>query len=344
MIVRFYDQNLNAFAEVDYINLQWIERYFTVGEFSLQVPVTALSKGVPSYVIAIPDESNGLVGQNDRVGLVQKIEYTDDSQGKIALLSGYFAEYLLNDRIDYPTEPVHGEAEGCFRYYWNKHRRNHIIELAQANNPLLGSVVWMDIKGQNLGTALTQVLASQGLGVKVYKQGSRLLAKVYQGSQDPLMLSEEDFNRATYVKDSSAYHNYFITLGEVEETVGSVVKQTELWLEYDATFGEPRKELLVDKTSTRYTQERWASVADYTDFLWNCADEEAQKNQIIYNCDIELSQAYVYGRDYNIGDIVYIYASHLSMLLVKRITQVSRVFKAGNRETRVEIGELLPRT
>lgn len=79
-----------AVANVPYSNLQWNRALSTCGDFSLQ-----LVGDVP-----VPWPGRYLLVRGDRpeVGVLEKVEYSDEGDGPVASLSGRFAECLLDRR------------------------------------------------------------------------------------------------------------------------------------------------------------------------------------------------------------------------------------------------------
>nr|UVX44754.1 MAG: hypothetical protein [Bacteriophage sp.] len=82
-------------ANLPYSNLQWTRKLSTCGSFSVQ-----LVGEVP-----VPWPGRYLLVRSDRpeVGLVEKVEYSDDESGEAASMSGRFAECLLAYRSFGPS-------------------------------------------------------------------------------------------------------------------------------------------------------------------------------------------------------------------------------------------------
>ena len=79
-------------AAIPYFNLQWNRKYYEAGDFSIQISAD------------VYDPSWAYIMTHDRpeVGVVQKLQYTNNGGEKLVQLSGFFAEQRLNGIVASP--------------------------------------------------------------------------------------------------------------------------------------------------------------------------------------------------------------------------------------------------
>ena len=87
------DADFEPVGYLSYINLQWTREYYTAGQYSVQV---AAGDYDPRMAYLYTPE-------RPEMGIIHKVERTENIKGRFIQISGYFLERLLWDKILWPT-------------------------------------------------------------------------------------------------------------------------------------------------------------------------------------------------------------------------------------------------
>lgn len=319
-------------VNIPYTNLQWTRRYYSAGEFSMQLPVSAY------------DPAWAYIGTGERpeFGIVQKRQYTYDG-GDVIQLSGFFYEKRLDDRACFPRyvadKPTTEEAA---RALFSTYKADLPLTLAAANSPLLGDRTRSDFTDDPLGEKLYRMLETRELSQRVTYDyvADRLTWGVWQGkdrtqdqTENAWVVFSSDFGNVEKLdvnEDSSDYFNYcIIPAAEDENGKETVVERVDL------TGGGYRREMVLDKRSTK--PDDGQSDADFRAALRQEGMEKLLEKQVIREVDIDAAET-GYLLDYDLGDLCGILIPRFGLELSARIVEVAEVFKAGQHSATLGFG------
>lgn len=323
------DFNLAAIG-IPYDNLQWTRKYYEAGQFSVQVP------------IKIYDPSWTYIGTSERpeLGMIQKTEISGEGDVSV-LLSGFFCEKMLDDKVIFPsytydgeTAPINGGVEGVVLDMFEKYKKDMPIT---SGDPHLGLVEGVDIStvDDQLGEKIYSILETFELSYRVrydYVQ-NKLLFEVWQGKdrtqaqeENPYQVFSSEFanivSKSVNV-DESGYKNYaIIPIMDDGETVGADV------LYLDWSNGGYRKEIVFDKRSE--WPDEYTTDADFKKQVLQQAAEELLEYATVEEIDIQVADNYGYLTNYDLGDKCDVVLSDIGVSMETRIVEIDEVFKASD--------------
>lgn len=320
-------------VDIPYFNLMWNRKYYTAGDFSVQIAAD------------VYDPSWAYIGTEERpeLGIVQKVAYTRE-QSEFVQLSGFFYEKRLDDRVCYPRYIADkSTTEEACRALMQKFAADLPVQLAEPNAPMLGDRTQSDFTDDELGTKLYSILETRELSQRITYdyENDRLVWSVWQGldrtqgqSVNPWAVFSSDFGnveKSEVNRDDSDYKNYAIVAANendagVEQTVERI----------DWTGGGHRREMVVDMRSTK--PDEGQSDADFRAALRQEAEEKLLDRQVIEDVDVDAGDDGGYMRDYDLGDRCDIIIPRLGIEVEARIVEVSEVFKAEGHTVTLGFG------
>ena len=289
-------------ANIPYFNLQWNRKYYEAGEFSLQIDAS------------VYDTSWHFIMTHDRpeVGMIQKVSYDNEGGERLVLLSGFFAEQMLDGLVCFPrfiTDKAHTEtAVKALCDKLTLEARKGIVFVG--NDSPLGDRTQLDFIGDKLGSKLFSTLETRELSYRVVADAEfrSLSMSVWQGADRRQSQSVNSWavfstswgnvEKESVSLDSSAFANVCLVSANEEAVQFEVEKPDD-----GQTAAEFRAGL---------EQEALEKLA-------SCVE----------SIDIEIdnfgSEAYL--RDFDLGDLVTVQLEDIALELETRIVEVSEVFK-----------------
>lgn len=320
------DVNYQVLGAIQYTSLQWNRKYYEAGTFEIQL-VRA------DY---LPGTAFVFTPERPELGVVDKVETKTQVNGEFVMISGFFAEKLLDRNIFYPKFTMNGKASNIAEDAVSGYPPDGFsITVLPADFGDSASVEWL---GDDVGKAVYSMLKTKEMSHSVYfdTADERLKYKVWQGKNrtqaqnvDSWALFTEDSVAVTSFKiteDTSDYRNYAVVLyGQTDNP--SV-------LEIDVRKpGEPKRKLFVQKYGTNQTE----------DEVRQFASERLQEYAAIETADIEVIQdGLFYLRDYDLGDKCDVIDHDLEKAYETRLIGVTEAFEGGKHVIALEFGEKLP--
>ncbi len=350
------------------INIQWIQRWYSCGEFSIQLPAENTN--------ITPEWHYILCSERQNVGIIQQKIYTQNIKGKFVQISGFFMEYELSNLVvtydelkhsenQYntlyhkiglmiqkyisPVEKTHFEYNYLanrisntsdelkkFGKYPNKSNGNYYFEV---NNQDLMSAAYEMSKMNE--TSFIYTVPITDINNDNY---NKTLTMLESKENADVVFTERHIKDFTITYDDSNYKNCVKVLGPVLNGIkydAEIVSDEDIkrWLILDnsnMSLLDPEKKS--DGTldyNIHYTAETLPQV------LKDAGTAELEKYQIILNLDIQLNSItdYEYTKDFNCGDIITVKIESLGIEETKQIIEVSEVWKSNKHEIYLELGE-----
>lgn len=311
---------------IPYTVLQWYRKYYEAGQFQMTIPLDVF------------DDSWAYIGTTERgeLGMVEK-HLSNDT--KTITVSGFFCEKMLDKKVCYPRYIGDVQkTETAIRNIFTKYKGDLPIELADANDPLLGDRTQSDFSDDELGKKLYRILESRELSYRVRYDyiGNQLYLEVWQGldrtqsqNVNPCQTFSLEFGnilKRTVDMDSSAYKNYAI----IPVNGDSNNKERDTFY-LDLTNGEDRREIVIDMRANQPEENQ--SYAAFKAGIMQEALEKMLSKSKIEDVDIDTvgDLDYMYG--YDLGDKCDVVLSDLNITMETRITEVLEVFKANSGHT-----------
>lgn len=322
------DKHFKVVKKLDYICLEWIERYYNFGEYLLQLPASMYDYSI-AYIYS---ESK------NKVGIVNKKEYTDDINGQIIEISGFFLEYFLIDKVVYPLYRKQGNIETVARELVETYKKDiPNLELGQINN--LGDFVSFEEGNAELGRYLFTLLETQELSYRTnydFEQ-NKMYFEVWQGLdktqgqiENPYLVfshKRRNLNKADVISDNSNFKNYGIVVGNGAREDG---KQKVVYI--DKSNGGYKKEIYIDLTGILFDEEE-QTEAEYLEILRQKGEEKLLEYYLVENISLEIITD-----DVNLGDKVDVEIEDLNLITEARSIEVYEVYKENQKTKTITLG------
>ena len=316
------------------LNVQWNRKYYSCGDFSIQLNASDYDDSM-KYVMC---------DDYPEVGIINQVNYENKETGEYVLLSGYFLEFKLYDKIVYPRFNQSGNITNIARNLFNGYKSDIDIECGLFEN--LGTTTTLQESNDELAKRLYALLQSQELSFRVkfdYVNNNRFF-EVWQGidrTQDNIQgnnwvtFSSEFGNVKNEVItiDDSNYKNYAIVVGNGAYEDGNQI--TEI---VDLSNGGYQKQVYVDATSSTYDSEE-QTLQEFKDSLYQIGLENLLEKNMIQNITFDLIQ----GDEFDLGDKVTYYNAYLKKTYETRIIELSYIYKNNDKEVKITIGDLMPK-
>lgn len=328
------DAKLNVITvNIPYDNLQWNRRYYDFGDFAIQIPKS------------VYDESWRYIGSPDRqeIGIINKVDKAASSNDLIEL-SGFFAEYLLNDKTCYPRFIASAQkAEKTIRDIFTKYKDDLNIKLAPANNPLLGTSYEANFSDNEMGDKFFSICQPDEMSYSVYYDyvDNQLYFKVWQGLDRTQSQTKNSFqtfsiefgNIGEYAMttDDSVYKNYAIIPCNGD---ANNVEQAVYYL--DKSNGGYKQEIVFDMRGEK--PQDGESAASFKQRILTKAETQLLAYQIVSDIEVEPVSDEGYMVDYDLGDKCDVVFSDIGVKAEVRIVEVLEVFKSTGHELTVGLG------
>lgn len=336
--LRMLDKHFNLINTLEYINLQWTRRYYSAGEYSVQIPVYNWDQA--AKYIYTPDRPE--------VGMVQKLELQSGGEGDLLQISGFFAEKWLDDKIIYPTLNFNGNVEDAAREIVTRYKEDIPITLGARAG--LGEKIVFQNRGDELATKIYSLLETQELSFSIRHDylTSENIFTVWRGVD---RTQAQTFNnRVTFSKalgsinelflnmDDSNFKNYALGAGQGEGEERRIVI-------YDASEGGYKRKLWVDARDLSQGEE--LTQAQYDEAIVQRCIEKLSEYQIINELDVKINP-YKPGRtylvDFDLGDKcdIIVNIENFYMQMATRIVEVAEVIKSNDLTVSLTIGNRTP--
>lgn len=317
-------------AAIPYFNLQWNRKYYESGTFSLQITAD------------VYDPSWAYIATHDRpeVGVVQKIQYANDGGEKLVLLSGFFAEQMLDGVVASKRFTADlSRTENVIKRMYDEFGVQAKKGIAwKANVDPLGDRTQCDFIGDRLGEKWHSILETRELSYRVTAKEdfSGLECQIWQGkdrtqSQDanPWCVFSSAFGNVEDEEvsiDSSAYANVCIVSAKDEALI----------FEVDLSGGGERFETFLDKGSE--SPESGQSDEELKAGLRQEALEKLADCAVVKEIDVTNLGESNYMDDFDLGDMVSVVLEDIGLELETRIVEVAEVFKPEGHSVQLGFG------
>lgn len=331
MDVYALDEGFNLITmAIPYDNVQWNRRYYEAGSYEMQIP------------LEVYDPSWRYIGTADRpeLGMVQK---TQKASRDMMLVSGFFCEKMLDDKVCYPRYIGDVQkTEQAVRNIFTRYKANLPIELAPANDPLLGDRTQSDFSDNQLGSKLYSILESRECSYSVVYDfvQNALRLKVWQGkdrtqsqSINSFQTFSLEFGNITNSRtdfDDSAYKNYAILPVNADD---NGKEQQTYYLDWSS--GGYKKEIVFDMRASK--PETGQTAAAFKDAILQEAAEKLLSYAKIEDIEVDVLES-GYMTDFDIGDKCDVMLTDVHVAAETRIVEINEVFKEGGHTVSVGLG------
>lgn len=334
MNIYVLNTSFNIVGVIDeYISVIWTKRYFTYGDFELYL-------SAESSNLALLQEGYYLVREQDMDGseyhnvmIISNRQITTDAEnGDNLLITGYCLKSILKRRVVANQTNLSGSVVSCIAQLIN----NNIISPTDTsraisnftlgtNDVTTAANMQMQITGDNLSDAVSEICTSFGYGYDVYINNGNFVFYVYEGEDrsynqqtNPYVVFSTEFDNlisCNYTQNRDNFANAAIVAGEGEGTARKKVT-------VGTATGLNRYEIWVDARNSS-TNNGAISESDYLAMLSQEGTEKLSEQTVTTTFDGEVDNHgnYVINQDYFLGDIVQV-ANDYGVSATTRIIEV----------------------
>lgn len=340
--IRIFDGNINFIGEVDkYKSLFYIRKWVTFGEFEFHVEKMNKELFRRGNIIMLNNDGY-------RAGVIEYVEDNEEDQKDI-IVKGFSLLSYLSRRI---TVPPTNYAYDTF----NTNIENIMIGLVNANAinpvdtfrkiPLLektesknrGEKINFQTRYKNLEEELFKLSNHSGLGlnVKLDYKAKKLIFEVLEGIDrsythqevSPVCFSKkfDNITKRNYIESDIGYKNVGYVAGQGEGA------ERELVVVNNTNTGLDRREIFIDARDI--SQGENVSLEDRGKI--KLSESEQIKT---FECVVNSSG---YRRDWDLGDIVTVTDTELSITVDYRIVEVKEIYEDDGFKVETTFGTTIP--
>ncbi len=310
--------DLDAVRIMDtYESLIWTDRYYTYGDFEIYTPLMddILTYIKQDYYLQSPN--------SDHVMIIEKLQISSDvEEGNHLKITGRSLESILNRRIVWKQKTISGNLQNGIKTLLDENvispsesdrKIDNFIFEASTDEAITALTIDAQYTGDDLYDVISGICGERGIGFKVTLNSSkqfvfRLYAGVnrsYDQTVNPYVIFSPNFENivnSNYIESKSALKNVTLIGGEGE---GSARRYTTV----GSGSGLNRRELFTDaRDISSEIDGETLSDSEYESQLQQRGKEKLAENieVVSFEGEVEASQMFVYGEDFNIGDIVQV--------------------------------------
>ena len=345
-----------------FTSLIWHREFYKSGTFELHLNLPEDDQDALS-LINLLQKDNILVKEDslDEAGYIEGIKL-DDQQNETVVISGYFIENFISQRIVWGKLNKSGQVEDVLKYFVDKNCINptdpkRIIPYLSLSKNTAIPIQANEVNSYgNLAELMEELTTKYDVGWRVLFDltNKKYVFDIYNGrdlsinqSVNPRAIFALEFENVlnqTFTDNDNNYKNMAIVAGQGEDTNRKIVTiNNEL-------VGFQRRELFVDARDLSNTisnddgTEKTLSDADYGALLVERGNSKLAETQRIltFESGISVLSNLIYKQDFDLGDIVTIKNDRWGVLLNTRITAVEEVYENDAVDIRVNFGNNIP--
>ncbi len=339
--IKIISPSFDLLGEIDnYESLQFTRRFFGVGEFEIHININKdhTDKLVKNNIIMLGSDVH-------KVGIIRYREINDDE----LIIKGPTLDGIIGKRITLPDmitgyDRIAGNAETVMKHFIDSNCINptdtnrKISQLINATDEYRGVETPWQTRYENLADVIKQIAEWCDIGWEVYLDiasekwvfdvvvGKNLTAD--QSLLPPVIFSPEFEN-----VEGTAYMVSALDAKNVGYAGGKGDEEERLVLQVGDAEGLDRDEIFLDCSDSE----------DSTELTSNGEQKLGEHGQIeSFEAKILLNNSFIYGTDWDLGDIVTIRKKKWSLTMNARITEVKEIYESAGFALEVVFGNSIP--
>lgn len=320
MLYYIYDTDFVLKKILDsYLSSIWTVRYDQYGDFEICAPY---SKDIFDEIklddyIMRPD--------SDRMMVVEDIQIDTDAEGGNQIIfSGRSIESILDRRVLFDQTIVVGNTQDGVKFLLDgnaispsdEKRKLPIVFRKNEDSAVTSLETAYQFSGETLYEAIEALCIDGSIGFRLIPDlnAKNFIFELYSGvdrsyyqTDRPYVVFSPGFDNiitSNYISSKKEYKNVAYAAGEGEGSERTVIS---VYSGETEASGLSRRELYVDAGSvSSTTEEGTLTESDYLDQLASRGSEELEKakSTTYFEGEVDTSRQFVYGVDFEIGDIV----------------------------------------
>lgn len=294
----------------------WIKRFNGIGEFEIYIRATdeLLNLFTNDDVLITRDNDGGAM-------ITETVKLTTDTEnGDYLTISGRSAESIIGRRIIPKQANYSGTTENVIRQMMTDNIINPVDPWRKMDFISLGTARgWTEsidkqVTGKNLLETISDLCVSENYGFELVFSNGTFTFELFKGvdrtfdqtANQYVIFSPtfENLGNTEYSRDTTTYYNSVFVAGQGEGSNRYIVEadneeKTGLFL---------REKWIDSRNTSRTTDDGELTVEAYRDLLIQQGKEELElaKEKTTFGGEILNTNTYIYGVDYNLGDVVQI--------------------------------------
>ena len=319
MDIYVLDSTFNRIDIIDeYESCIWNIKYFDVSDFELYISASCENIKLLKHNNYLVRDKDVVAGCMHNVMIIEKIvTQSDVENGDYLIITGRDLRSIAGRRIIWPQTILNEPVEAAMRTLLYYNIINPSIESRKIDNVTFGElevstdVINQQVTGDNLQEYITKTLTIYGIGWRCcVNENKEIVFDFYKGvdrsinqSDNPRVVfspDNENILNCDYSMDYTDYKNVAVVAGE-----GEGINRRNITL--NVYHGMDRYELFVDARNVS-SNDGEISDTDYLTMLSREGTTKLKEHTKVeeFEGEIEPNNMYVYGVDYNLGDIVTI--------------------------------------
>lgn len=314
------DKDLTPIDHIDvYDSAIWAERHREYGDFELYGrPQSLIGKGVSTGRFLARQGS-------DTIMFIENVRIdTDIDEGPFATITGRSLESMLKRRVLWPPVSVSGKVTAVIRHLLestvispsDSRRRIPNFIMREPSNEYISEIeMSAQFSGETVYDAIVAICEVHDLGFKIVVDNGVFAFVLYKGTDrsfnqdtNPYVIFSPDFDNlasSSYSHTTDTMTTFAYVAGEESDDSSRLTAEVDL-----GTTGLDRVELFVDAGDIRSTDEDGNEYTqeEYGSFLEERGLESLSENSAteFFEGSMDTHGAFVYGRDFFLGDTVQI--------------------------------------
>lgn len=341
MEIIVYDRNLYRLGTIEnHTSLQWHRKYYECGTFELHAPATEenLCLLQPGNVIRPKGKDEAAVIRGDQ-------NEEESTLVNELVRNGYFLPIYFNDRLTGPLFTYTGTCEDAMRYIIERASSIPLLEIADGTGD--STEITFQATYKNVLTYISKLAKYCEVGFRVIPDFKRkkMIFETYKGidrtrrqGKKPRVIFSEGYNNLNRAK-----HNYSDETYKTKVIVaGAGEGENRTYVTVGGGSGFDLREMFLDAKDIN--KDDFATNDSYLEALRVRGKEALTQNSILENfeAEVEADVNFVYGVDYDLGDIVTVDKKKWNKVLNLRITEACEVYEYGGMYVVPTFGEPLP--
>lgn len=343
MEIIVYDRNLYRMGTIEnHTSLQWHRKYYECGTFELHAPVTEENLRLlqPGNIIRPKGKDEAAVIRGDQ-------SEEESTLVNEMVRKGYFLPIYFNDRLTGPLFSYAGTCENAMRYIINRAEKIPLLEIAAGTGD--NTEITFQATYKNVLAYLSKLARYCEVGFRVVPDfmQKKMTFETYKGidrtrrqGKNPRVIFSEGYNNLNRAK-----HNYSDETYRTKIVVGGAGDGPDrIYVTVGGGSGFGLREMFLDAKDIN--KDDFATNAAYLEALRVRGKEAMAQNAIFENfeAEVEADVNFIYGEDWDLGDIVTVDKKKWDKMLNLRITEACEVYECGGMYVVPTFGEALPTT
>ena len=341
MEIRIYDADLNFIGLLEnQTSLLWRRKYYEPGEFELCAPITG-------YNIAL-FKLGRLVWFRGAVdaGIIESLSLKQASDENQIVASGRFLPAYMDRRLIKQTLNFSGTVENAMRQLLSGVVAIPHVSLEEPHGYTERVEFQATYKNLLAYEEKLAQYANYGIRFRPNFTEKTITFEIFQGldhsksqhDRSRVIFSEryDNLKEVTYLDNDQLLKNVVYVGGQGEGSARTVVIVGD-----NESRGLERRELFVNATDISPDD---ITTAEYLAALRQRGEEALAENARAksFECVTEPSINFVYGRDYDLGDIVTVEKADWGISEELRITELTEIYENGEMQIEPVFGTPLP--